>query len=72
MLKIVSAWSEDEGLDGLIRDFMGKLKKGFGEEGVREDVVGMECHDAIYFMPVFTGRDSAMGKAVEKRILELF
>lgn len=37
------------------------------------DVVEGECHDAVYFLSVFTGRDDGeMGKVLERRIVKLF
>jgi acetyl esterase/lipase len=70
--KVISVCSEDEGLFDLIRDFLGKLKIGIGADRVVEDTVKGECHDAIYFLEMFTGKDSKQGQVVEQRILELF
>ena len=70
--KVISVCSEDEGLYDLIRDLLGKLRIGIGAEKVVEDTVKGECHDAIYFLELFTGKDSKQGQVVEQRILELF
>jgi acetyl esterase/lipase len=70
--KVISVCSEDEVLFDLIRDFLGKLRIGIGADRVVEDTVKGECHDAIYFLSLFTGKDSKQGQVVEQRILELF
>jgi hypothetical protein len=51
---------------------LGKLRIGIGADRVVEDTVKGECHDAIYFLSMFTGRYSKMGQVVEQRIVELF
>ena len=69
---VISICSEDESLADLIHEFLGKLRIGLGEDRVIEDTVQGECHDAIYFLSMFTGKDSKMGQALEQRILDLF
>ena len=70
---VISVCSEDELLGDLIRDFLSKLKIGLGADRVVEDTVKGECHDSIYFLSMFTGKDdSKMGQVVEQRILQLF
>lgn len=68
---VISVCSEDESLSDLIHDFLVKLRIGMGADRVIEDAVKGECHDAIYFLSMFTGKDSKMGQAVEQRIIEL-
>jgi acetyl esterase/lipase len=70
--KVISVCTEDEGLLDLIREFLGKLRIGIGADRVVEDSVKRECHDAIYFLEMFTGKDSQQGQVVEQRILDLF
>jgi acetyl esterase/lipase len=69
---VISMCSEDECLIDLIRNFLGKLRIGLGEDRVIEDTVKGECHDALYFLPVFTGKDSKMGQVLEQRMVTLF
>ena len=70
--KVISVCSEDESLVDLIRDFLAKMRVGIGPDRVLEDTVKGECHDAIYFLSMFTGKDSKMGQVLEQRIIELF
>jgi len=71
---VISVCSGDEGLADMIADFLVKLRIGLGSDRVIEDTVEGECHDAVYFIPMFTGgkEDSKMGQALEKRMLKLF
>jgi hypothetical protein len=51
---------------------LGELRIEIGADRVVEDMVKGECHDAIYFLSMFTGKDGKMGQVVEQRIVELF
>jgi acetyl esterase/lipase len=70
--KVISVCSEDEALIDLIRDFLSKLRIGIGADRVVEDTVKGECHDSVYFLSMFSGKDSKMGQVAEQRIVELF
>jgi len=70
--KVISVCSQDECLSDLIHDFLDKLRIGIGADKVVEDMSKGECHDAIYFLSMFTGKESEEGQLLEDRIIELF